>query len=125
MDNGGIVLQESTLRKLPTKKRKKKSKLKLPSILVGFEPVGEYVARLEERFGDLAVFCYDEYGGDVLTIRWLPEMFIPKPLNPVNCVGYIPLSGETNQAHVVPDVLSIIEEMSDLGQGLVQNIQFL
>lgn len=124
MDKDDIVLQESTLHK-PTQKRKKRNKLKVPSVLVGFDPVGNYITQLEERFGRLAVFCYDEYGGDVLGIRWLPEMFIPKPLDPVNCIGYIPLTRKNKQVCVVPNVLSLVEEMSDLGQGLVQDIQIL
>eukprot|EP00887_Chlorella_sp_A99_P002636 scaffold6.g2636.t1 len=41
-------------------------------LLVGFDPLPIYVAALERRFSDLAVFCADFVGGGLVGVKWRP-----------------------------------------------------
>lgn len=51
-------------------------------LLVGFDPVPTFLALLERRFGELAVFCADYTGGTVAAIKWRPAAFLQAPLRP-------------------------------------------
>ena len=52
---------------------------------MGFDPVASLVAALEARFGHLALFCADLTGGDVIGVKWLPE--VPIVFEPCARVG--------------------------------------
>lgn len=48
-------------------------------LLVGFDPLPIYVALLEQRFSDLAVFCADFVGGDLVGVKWRPAAVAQLP----------------------------------------------
>ncbi|GMH37709.1 hypothetical protein BSKO_05582 [Bryopsis sp. KO-2023] len=93
-------------------------------VLVGFDPVRMYVDRLEAKFGHLAVFCYDEYGGKALGIRWRPNAFAERLVNPATCVASVPTSKKVKGKGVVvkPDVKAVLREVWDMGRGLVEEM---
>jgi hypothetical protein len=39
-------------------------------LLVGFDPVAAYVARLEARFADVAIICADYVAGREVAVKW-------------------------------------------------------
>lgn len=91
----------------------------LPELLVGFDPVGRYLALLEERFGHLAVFCADTAGGfPAVGVKWQPAAFVPSPLRPAlaHCVV------EVAPGLGVPNLAQVLHEMHLLGEGLVQEV---
>ncbi len=45
-------------------------------LLVGFDPLLEFVARLQLRLGHLATFCTDYVGGRIVAVKWDPERFL-------------------------------------------------
>lgn len=50
---------------------------------MGFEPVPLLIEQLEQRFGELAVFCADYVGGaDVVAVKWRKPAFARAPLKP-------------------------------------------
>ena len=61
-------------------------------LLVGFEPVPLFLALLEQRFGELAVFCADYTGGTVAAIKWRPAAFLQAPLRPALAHALCPLT---------------------------------
>lgn len=91
---------------------------------IGFKPVDMYVEMLEERYMKVALFCYDALGGDVIGVRWIPEAFLPQPLDPLNSAGHVPL-GQTKELLVIPDIQTIMQDMWEMGNGLVVDIQVL
>ena len=43
-------------------------------LLVGFDPVRLYLARLQQRFGHLGLFCAGLHGSCTIAVRWLPQV---------------------------------------------------
>jgi U3 small nucleolar RNA-associated protein 22 len=94
----------------------------VPELLVGFDPVGRYVALLEERFGHLAAFCADAPGGfPAVGVKWLPAAFLPAPLRPAlaHCVV------EVAPGVGLPSLPQVLAEMELLGEGLVAEVAAL
>ncbi|GBF96319.1 hypothetical protein Rsub_09389 [Raphidocelis subcapitata] len=88
----------------------------VPELLVGFEPVGRYVAALSERFGHIADFCADPAGGfPAVGVRWRPAAFVPTPLRPATAHAVV----EVAPGLVLPNLPQALAEMELLGQGLV------
>jgi len=49
-------------------------------LLVGFEPIQRYLGLLEERFAHLGQFFADYNGGDVIAVKWQPQVcLVPQP----------------------------------------------
>jgi U3 small nucleolar RNA-associated protein 22 len=91
----------------------------LPELLVGFDPVGRFVALLEERFGHLAAFCADAAGGyPAIGVKWLPPAFVPAPLRPALAHAVVEAGGGL----IVPNLPQVLQEMHLLGDGLVQEV---
>lgn len=42
-----------------------------------FDPVQMYLQELRDSFGHLAVFLHDTYGGDLIGVKWRPDVFKP------------------------------------------------
>lgn len=42
----------------------------MQELVVGFDPVGKFVDLLKHRFGHLGMFFSDQYGGDIIAIKW-------------------------------------------------------
>lgn len=119
-------------------------------LLIGFDPVALFTTKLEERFGHLAVFCSDGLGGRAVGVKWRPDAFLPQPLASLRlatCHTAMPCattaaaagavtaakgssgkkgssgsSSSLSAVSVVPNVAHVVEEMAELGQGLVLDI---
>lgn len=46
-------------------------------LLVGFDPVAIFLEKLESRFKHLGRFFADLNGGEVIAIKWDPEVIFP------------------------------------------------
>uniref|UniRef100_A0A131YG99 Nucleolar protein 6 n=1 Tax=Rhipicephalus appendiculatus TaxID=34631 RepID=A0A131YG99_RHIAP len=87
--------------------------------VVGFDVVSYYVRALEDAYGELALFFYDRYGGDIVAVLWKPNAFVPQPLKVSHIGGYM-LKGKDM---MVPNVEAILEDFSILGKGLVESVE--
>ncbi|KAH9363405.1 hypothetical protein HPB48_019463 [Haemaphysalis longicornis] len=87
--------------------------------VAGFDIVSHYVRDLEDAYGELALFFYDRYGGNIVAVLWKPYAFRPQPLKVSHIGGYM-LSGKDN---MVPNVEAILEDFSILGKGLVTSVE--
>lgn len=45
-------------------------------LLVGFAPTEIFVRKLEGRFGHLGSFFADLWGGDIIGVKWNPQVYI-------------------------------------------------
>ncbi|KAL1469435.1 hypothetical protein MTO96_025044 [Rhipicephalus appendiculatus] len=81
--------------------------------VVGFDVVSYYVRALEDAYGELALFFYDRYGGDIVAVLWKPNAF-------VSHIGGYMLKGKDM---MVPNVEAILEDFSILGKGLVESVE--
>ena len=43
-------------------------------LLVGFDPVSIFVDLLQQRFGHLGLFCADLDGGELIAVKWHPQV---------------------------------------------------
>lgn len=134
-------------------------------LLVGFDPVSIFVSLLERRFGHLATFFWDGYGGRVIAIKWHRSALQPALFNPTeaHCVKPAPRPRDSDAVRaaaqaamaagaaldnakarrtangpspaakrprqiatatetVVPDLLAVLAQMAELGQGLVLDV---
>jgi len=120
----------------------------VPELLVGFDPVSELLSRLEEQYGHMATFCADLHGGALLGIKWNPLAFMPAAAKATTyhtslpCVltgtGGTPSAadksngaapgrrpGRAAAASCVPHVVSVLSEIRELGEGLVEGVMAL
>jgi U3 small nucleolar RNA-associated protein 22 len=121
-------------------------------LLVGFDPLPLYTAQLQQRLADLAVVCADHVGGTLLALKWRAAALAPAPLRPhtahLSCPAGSPEAapaeellaargkaggaaaggaavrqGALSAAAVVPDVVGVLADVLQLGEGLVESIQ--
>eukprot|EP00898_Chlorokybus_atmophyticus_P007576 jgi/Chlat1/781/Chrsp104S01309 len=99
------------------------------ALLVGFDPVHEYLHKLVASYGSIARFHYDVYGGDVIGVTWRPEAY--------KRVSVVAESGQdeapakrrkTNSGKAAPyvlpmvDLASVVEQFRTTGRGLVAEV---
>ena len=106
---------------------------------LGHDPVAQLVRELDVRYGSLALFTHDTYGGRQIGVRWRPSAFLPKPLKPATSQHrmVIPRVGANAEAKqgspgtpakpsggaapwMLPNVPNLITEMCEVGGELVR-----
>uniref|UniRef100_A0A452SLY1 Nucleolar protein 6 n=1 Tax=Ursus americanus TaxID=9643 RepID=A0A452SLY1_URSAM len=90
--------------------------------VLGYDPPQLYLAQLREAFGDLALFFYDQHGGEVIGVLWKPSSFQPQPFKASNTKGRMVMS-QGEELVMVPNVEAILEDLAILGEGLVQAVE--
>ncbi|ELR51092.1 Nucleolar protein 6 [Bos mutus] len=90
--------------------------------VLGYDPPQLYLAQLREAFGHLALFFYDQHGGEVIGVLWKPTSFQPQPFKVSNTKGRIVVS-QGGEPVMVPNVEAILEDFAILGEGLVQAVE--
>lgn len=117
---------------------------------MGFDPLPRFTARLQRRLGDLAVACADFVGGTVVALKWRAAALGPAPLRPeaahlacpagsaqaaaaeellaarrqgVAAKGARGEGRELSAAAVVPDVVGLLSDALELGEGLVESVR--
>jgi len=104
----------------------KNLQINLDGLLVGFDPVKKYVQLLDETFGDLAMFFYDQLGGDIVAVVWKPAAFLPCPFRVTEVHNRIPIEvSQLDKVQTVPNIVSILADCQSLGKGLVERIENL
>jgi U3 small nucleolar RNA-associated protein 22 len=107
--------------------------------------VSTFLSLCCERYGHLATFCADPSGGfAAIGIKWRPEAFVPAPLRPNHAHGMLEIgataagtqaggkaaaAGAVRRGQhaglVVPNVGQILNEVAEMGLGLVQQVVLL
>ncbi|XP_044943841.1 nucleolar protein 6 isoform X1 [Mustela putorius furo] len=90
--------------------------------VLGYDPPQLYLAQLREAFGDLALFFYDQHGGEVIGVLWKPSSFQPQPFKASNVKGRM-VTSRGGELVMVPNVEAILEDWAILGEGLVQAVE--
>ncbi|XP_007948870.2 nucleolar protein 6 [Orycteropus afer afer] len=90
--------------------------------VLGYDPPQLYLAQLREAFGDLALFFYDQHGGEVIGVLWKPTSFQPQPFKASNTKGRMVVA-QGGELVMVPNVEAILEDFAVLGKGLVQSVE--
>ncbi|XP_048219541.1 nucleolar protein 6 [Perognathus longimembris pacificus] len=90
--------------------------------VLGYDPPQLYLAQLRAAFGDLALFFYDQHGGQVIGVLWRPASFQPQPFKVSSTKGCMVVS-QGGQLMTVPNMEAILEDFAVLGEGLVQSVE--
>ncbi|XP_077004029.1 nucleolar protein 6 [Tamandua tetradactyla] len=90
--------------------------------VLGYDPPQLYLAQLREAFGNLALFFYDQHGGEVIGVLWKPTSFQPQPFKASSTKGRMVVS-HSGELVTVPNVEAILEDFALLGEGLVQAVE--
>lgn len=90
--------------------------------VLGYDPPQLYLAQLREAFGDLALFFYDQHGGEVIGVLWKPSSFQPQPFKASSLKGRMVVS-RGGEFVTVPNIEAILEDFAVLGEGLVQAVE--
>lgn len=92
---------------------------------LGVDPVGTLVGRLRERYGELALFFYDGYGGKVITLKWKPSAFLPGALRAAASQHRLllqPTGGADASSWALPNAADMLAEMVEISAGLVKRV---
>ncbi|KAM9096445.1 nucleolar protein 6 [Sarcophilus harrisii] len=87
-----------------------------------YDPPSLYLDQLRKAFGDLALFFYDQHGGEVIGVLWRPDSFQPQPFKATSVQGRMVVS-QRGDLVTVPNVEAILEDFAILGKGLVQTVE--
>ncbi|XP_058157972.1 nucleolar protein 6 isoform X2 [Dasypus novemcinctus] len=90
--------------------------------VLAYDPPKLYLAQLREAFGDLALFFYDQHGGEVIGVLWKPTSFQPQPFKASSTKGRVMVS-QGGEPMMVPNVEAILEDFAVLGEGLVRAVE--
>ncbi|XP_006898604.1 PREDICTED: nucleolar protein 6 [Elephantulus edwardii] len=90
--------------------------------VVGYDPPQLYLAQLRAAFGDLALFFYDQHGGEVIGVLWKPASFQPQPFKASSTKGRMIVS-QGGELVTLPNVEAILEDFAVLGEDLVQTVE--
>ncbi|XP_003800330.1 nucleolar protein 6 isoform X1 [Otolemur garnettii] len=90
--------------------------------VLGYDPPQLFLAQLREAFGDLALFFYDQHGGEVIGVLWKPGSFQPQPFKATSTRGHM-VASQGGELVMVPNVEAILEDFAVLGEGLVQAVE--
>lgn len=94
------------------------------------------VRSLREAYEPLALFFYDVHGGDTIAVKWKPHAFLPRAFRPDTDVASIVVQrvmakqqtpkstsnrkgGFGEAGWLLPNVPEILEEMRELGAGII------
>ncbi|KAG8469327.1 hypothetical protein KFE25_007845 [Diacronema lutheri] len=88
---------------------------------LGVDRVGALVRELESTYGHLAIFFLDRLEGKAIALRWKPTAFVPVKFRVGAARSMIALPGASRAEPVlmVPNVLELLQDMLDLGEGLL------
>ncbi|KAM5183507.1 nucleolar protein 6 isoform 1-T2 [Callospermophilus lateralis] len=90
--------------------------------VLGYDPPQLYLAQLREAFGDLALFFYDQHGGEVIGVLWKPTSFQPQPFKASSMKGHMVVS-QSGELVLLPNIEAILEDFAVMGEGLVQAVE--
>ncbi|XP_021078123.1 nucleolar protein 6 [Mus pahari] len=90
--------------------------------VLGYDPPQLYLAQLREAFDDLALFFYDQHGGEVIGVLWKPSSFQPQPFKASGIKGRMVVS-QGGELVMLPNIEAILEDFAVLGEGLVQAVE--
>ena len=91
-------------------------------LLVGFDALQQLMVALESVLGHVAVFCCDCYGGEVIGVKWRPQAFLAAPFRVATAHTSILLEVSNARGVCVPDMCAILEEIVDIGKGMVADV---
>ncbi|GFR75187.1 nucleolar protein 6 [Elysia marginata] len=90
--------------------------------VVDFSVAEKFLKDLENTFGDLALFFYDPFGGNVIGVVWKPQAFDRKDFKPANFRFRKPAvdDNETPNLDMVKE--SILDDIRVMGGGIVESL---
>ncbi|XP_042871815.1 nucleolar protein 6-like [Penaeus japonicus] len=88
--------------------------------IVMYDAAFMYLGELREAYNHLALFFYDEHGGDVIGVVWNPKALTPQELKIGNLMGHKVVG--VKEVKQVANVEAIIEDFRIIGTGLVESI---
>ncbi|KAJ2823182.1 U3 snoRNP protein, partial [Coemansia sp. 'formosensis'] len=95
--------------------------------MVGFDPVALYVRDLANVYGDSVLLFNDVYGGCVIAGLWNPAVArAPVPFAASIAANMQPDEAKSSSRPMVRfNVDAVVEEMTRLGEGIVESIELL
>ncbi|RUS78247.1 hypothetical protein EGW08_013986 [Elysia chlorotica] len=90
--------------------------------VVNFCVAEKFFQDLQTTFGDLAMFFYDPFGGNVIGLVWKPQAFEDKDFKPVNFRFRRPVINDTEKPNLEIIKDSILDDIRVMGGGIVQSI---
>jgi U3 small nucleolar RNA-associated protein 22 len=88
--------------------------------LIGFDPISMYVNDLRVRLNKFGLIFRDATAGDVIAIVWNPSSFVPTTFQMNQSSAMCPLH---NGTMVLPNIIELLNDIKQLGQGLISKIE--
>ena len=95
-------------------------------ILHEWQPVNHLVDTLRLKFGDKAVFFYNELTPEIIAVLWRPDAFKAQPLSALHSEYRRPIQDSwQNDSLVLTNADDIMEEMKHVSQVIVMEVKVL
>ena len=85
-------------------------------VLADFDPVRRFVHELKGTYGELALFLFDELGGEVIAVVWKPAAFLPSRFKVSSASSTIPLTSDFSA-----EVFSALDTLAQGGAAAAGN----
>lgn len=100
-------------------------------LLIGMDPVRDYLSALTQRYSHLGVFCGDGSALPVVGVKWDPQAFLPSPLKDLTAHTSLTVAATAVRERgegglgglAVVNVVNVLGEMLEMGAGLVDDLE--
>lgn len=94
------------------------------AVIPGWDPIQSLVASLQMRFGQYAVFFYNELCPEVIGVVWRPHVFVPTTFSALSSDSSCPLDDNwKTDTLVTKNVGDLLRELRQYTKEMVTNIR--
>lgn len=91
-----------------------------------WHPVKSLISRLRSKYGEYAVFFYNEFSPDIIAMIWRPAAFVPKAFSAMMSEYQSPvLKDWKDDSLVIANTDELISEIGYAGRDILSDIKVL
>lgn len=91
-----------------------------------WHPVKSLISRLRSKYGEYAVFFYNEFSPDIIAMIWRPTAFVPKAFSAMMSEFQSPvLKGWKDDSLVMTNTDDLMSEIGYAGRDILSDIKVL
>ena len=91
-----------------------------------WHPVKSLISRLRSKYGEYAVFFYNEFSPDIIALIWRPAAFVPKAFSAMMSEYQSPvLKDWKDDSLVIANTDELISEIGYAGRDILSDIKVL
>jgi U3 small nucleolar RNA-associated protein 22 len=97
---------------------------KSAAVIPAWQPIQDLVKSLQKRFGDYAVFFYNEFCPEVIGIVWRPQVFVPTSFSAMSSEHSYPVDDDWKLDTLISkNVGDLLREISQYTANIATNVR--